>query len=77
MIIRTVFSVDLLQAFLVRQGKEVVLVVFPGESYGSSRDVKTHHRIERLQFNLLWFTSHIDTGKKVIPPPVPVPAKVL
>ena len=61
-----------LYAFLIRQGKEVVLVVFPSESHGLSRGGKPHHRIERLQFNLWWFTSHIDTGKKV-PPPVPIP----
>ena len=57
-----------LYAFLKRQGKEVVLVVFPGENHGLSRGGKPHHRIERLLFNLWWFTSHIDAGGKVDPP---------
>lgn len=62
-----------LYAFLKRQGKEVVLVVFPGENHGLSRGGKPHHRIERLLFNLWWFTSHIDAGSSV-EPPLPVTA---
>jgi dipeptidyl aminopeptidase/acylaminoacyl peptidase len=61
-----------LYSFLIRQGKEVVLVVFPDESHGLSRGGKPHHRIERLQFNLWWFTSHIDSGTKVASP-IPLP----
>ena len=57
-----------LYAFLKRLGKNVVLVVFPGESHGLSRGGKPHHRIERLLFGLWWFTSHIETGSKVKPP---------
>lgn len=54
-----------LYAFLKRQGKEAELVIFPGESHGLSRGGKPHHRVERLGFMLWWFTSHINTGKKV------------
>jgi len=52
-------------AFLKRLGKEVAFVSFPGESHSLSRNGKPHHRIERLKFNMWWFTSHIDVGSKV------------
>lgn len=55
-------------SFLKRQGKEVVLVEFPGESHGLSWGGKPHHRIERLKFGLWWFTKHIHTGQKSDPP---------
>jgi dipeptidyl aminopeptidase/acylaminoacyl peptidase len=54
-----------LYAFLKRQKKEVEFVIFPEESHGLSRGGKPHHRVERLQFMLWWFTTHIKTGKIV------------
>lgn len=57
-----------LYSFLKRQGKEVVLVEFPGESHGLSWGGKPHHRIERLKFDLWWFSAHIDSGFKSEPP---------
>ncbi len=59
-----------LYAFLRRQGKEVVFAVFPGESHGLSRGGKPHHRVERLQLMLWWFTSHIRTGEKMVECPI-------
>jgi dipeptidyl aminopeptidase/acylaminoacyl peptidase len=59
-----------LYAFLKRQGKEVVFAVFPGESHGLSRGGKPHHRVERLQLMLWWFTSHIKTGEIAVERPI-------
>jgi dipeptidyl aminopeptidase/acylaminoacyl peptidase len=59
-----------LYAFLKRQGKEVVLAEFPGENHGLSRGGKPHHRAERLQLMLWWFTSHIKTGEEPAECPV-------
>ncbi len=59
-----------LYAFLKRQDKEVVLAIFPGESHGLSRGGKPHHRVERLQLMLWWFTSHIPTGEKPVECPI-------
>jgi acylaminoacyl-peptidase len=55
-----------LYAFLKRQGKEVVLAIFPEESHGLSRSGKPHHRIERLELMKWWFGSHIRTGENLI-----------
>jgi len=57
-------------AFMKRQGKEVVFAVFPGESHGLSRGGKPHHRVERVQLMLWWFTSHIKTGEKTVECPI-------
>lgn len=57
-----------LYSFLKQRGNEVALVVFPAESHGLSRGGMPHHRVERLLFGLWWFTSHIETGSKVLPP---------
>ena len=59
-----------LYAFLKRQGKEVVFAIFPGESHGLSRGGKPHHRVERLDLMLWWFTSHIQTGEKPVECPI-------
>jgi dipeptidyl aminopeptidase/acylaminoacyl peptidase len=59
-----------LYAFLKRQGKVVVFAIFPGESHGLSRGGKPHHRVERLQLMLWWFTSHIPTGENPVQCPI-------
>lgn len=59
-----------LYAFLKRQGKEVEFAIFPDESHGLSRGGKPHHRVERLQLMLWWFTSHIKTGEKAVECPI-------
>ena len=59
-----------LYAFLKRQSKEVVFAVFPGESHGLSRGGKPHHRVERLQLMLWWFSSYIKTGEKAVECPI-------
>ena len=59
-----------LYAFLRRQGKEVFFAIFPGESHGLSREGAPHHRVERLQLMLWWFTSHITTGEKPVECPI-------
>ena len=56
-------QVEQLYAFLKRQGKEVVLAIFPEESHGLSRGGAPHHRVERLELMLWWFMSHIQTGE--------------
>ncbi len=55
-------------AFMRRMNKEVVFARFPGENHALSRSGKPKHRIERLELYLWWFTSHIETGKKISKP---------
>jgi dipeptidyl aminopeptidase/acylaminoacyl peptidase len=55
-------------AFMKRMNKEVLFVRFPGENHSLSRSGRPRHRTERLNLYLWWFTSHIETGRKVSKP---------
>jgi dipeptidyl aminopeptidase/acylaminoacyl peptidase len=47
---------------LKKQRKEVQFVRFPDENHELSRTGRPRHRLERFQFILEWFATHLQTA---------------